>query len=142
MKIPTRKITKSILTALVAGTIASVNLIAPVQAGGFFSLTVLPAAGQDAQALRAGMQMFNIVNGLKTNGGVVSQNGMNNGAILGQNGAGNFGSIWQQGAGHNANLQQNGNNNAYGIYQFGEDTDVNVNQFGNGQTGATFLFGF
>ncbi len=142
MKFSTRKIAKSALTALVATTIAATSLVAPAQAGGSFSLTILPAAGEDAQALRAGMQIFNLINALEANGGVVRQNGMNNGAMLGQNGNGNFGTIWQQGNGHSANLQQNGNNNAYGIYQFGEDTDVDVSQFGNGQTGATFVFGF
>ena len=133
---------KSIMTGLMVAAIGTASAVAPASAAGSFSLTILPAAGQDAEAMRAGMQIFNLINSAKTNGGVIRQNGFGNGAMMGQNGNGNFGTIWQEGNGHSGNLQQNGNGNAYGIYQFGENTNVDVNQFGHGQTGATFVFGF
>ncbi len=142
MAIKTKKFFKSIMTGLMVATIASASVVAPAAAAGSFSLTILPAAGEDADALRAGMQIFNLLNAAKTNGGVIRQNGTGNAAQLGQNGSDNFGTIWQEGNGHSGNLQQNGNGNAFGIYQFGENTSVNANQYGNGQTGATFIFGF
>lgn len=138
----TKNFFKSIMTGLMVATIASASAVAPAAAAGSFSLTILPVAGEDADALRAGMQIFNLLNGAKTNGGVIRQTGFGNGAQMGQNGSGNFGTIWQEGNGHSGNLQQNGNDNAFGIYQFGENTNANVNQYGNGQTGATFIFGF
>lgn len=142
MTFTAKKLFKSAMTALVAVSIASASMVAPAAAAGSFSVTILPAAGEDADALRAGMQIFNLINSLEQSGGVISQNGTGNGAMMGQNGNGNFGTIWQEGNGHSGNLQQNGNGNSYGIYQFGENTNVDVNQFGNGQTGATFIFGF
>ncbi len=142
MTSPAKKLFKTALSALMAVSIASASMVGPAAAAGSFSLTILPAAGEDADALRAGMQIFNLINSLEQSGGVISQNGTGNGAMMGQNGSNNFGTIWQEGKGHSGNLQQSGNGNAYGIYQFGENTNVNVNQFGNGQTGATFVFGF
>lgn len=142
MSLKAPKFFKSIMTGLMVATIASASMVAPAAAAGSFSLTILPAAGQDADALRAGMQIFNIINSMEANGGAVHQNGMNNSALLGQNGSGNFGTIWQEGNGHSGALDQVGDGNAYGIYQFGENTDVDVSQFGNDQTGATFIFGF
>lgn len=142
MTFKTPKFFKSIMIGLVATTMATSSFAAPTNIGGSFSLTILPGNNtEEAQALRAGMAIFNIINSLE-NGAAVRQNGINNSAGMQQNGMGNFGTIWQEGVGNSGTLQQNGNNNAYGIYQFGENTNVDVSQFGNNQTGATFIFGF
>ncbi len=133
---------KGIVGALVAASLGLGAMAGPAQAAGSLSITLLPGTAEDAQAMRAGMMIFNILNSMKTNGGVVRQNGFDNSAGLRQYGSSNFGTIWQEGVGHQGTLQQNGTNNAYGIYQFGENTNVDVSQFGSGQTGATFIFGF
>ena len=141
------KIVKYAMAGAVALTMAASTMVTPALAspaniGGSFSLTILPGNNtEEAQALRAGMLLFNIINSLE-NGAAVRQRGVNNSAGMRQNGLGNFGTIWQEGVGNRGVLQQNGNNNAYGIYQFGRNTDVDVSQFGNNQTGATFVFGF
>jgi Curlin associated repeat len=137
----TRKSLKTILTGLAFAAMTLTSLAAPASAAGSISLTILPGTAQDAQAMRAGMQIFSLLNAMES-GASVSQNGMNNLAGIGQNGTGNNGIIYQEGNGHSANLQQTGNNNSYGIFQFGEDTNVDVSQYGNDQTGATFIFGF
>ncbi len=141
MTIRPRKALKAIIIGLMAATIASPALAAPANIGGSLSITILPAAGEQADAMRAGMQIFQLINAME-NGANISQNGTNNSAGIGQNGMGNNGLIYQDGVGHNATLNQTGNNNSYGIFQFGENTDVDVSQYGNDQTGATFVFGF
>jgi hypothetical protein len=141
MSIKTKKIFKSIMASVMVATIASASLVAPAAAAGSFSLTLLPGNTKDAQAMRAGMQIFNLIQAIEADGSI-NQNGMNNVAGLKQGGNGNFGTIWQEGNGHHGTLNQQGNNNSYGIYQFGENTNVDVSQYGNSQTGATFIFGF
>jgi len=126
---------------LAVAALASLALVAPASAAGTFSFTILPGTTQEANAMRAGLQIFSLVNGLQ-NGANVVQNGFNNQAGIGQNGFGNNGLIYQEGRGHSANLQQNGYYNSYGIFQFGENTNANVVQNGYGQTGMTFVFGF
>ncbi len=132
---------KALMTGLVVASLASVAFVAPAAAGATFSLTFLPGNTEDAEAMRAGLQIFSLLNGLK-NGANVRQHGFNNQAGINQFGYANNGLIYQEGNGHSANLQQNGNNNSYGIFQFGENTNANVVQNGYGQTGATFIFGF
>lgn len=136
-----RKPLKVLMSGLVVATMASVSFIGPAAAAGSISLTFLPGNTQDANAMRAGLQIFSLINGLQ-NGANVRQYGFNNQAGIGQNGYGNNGLIYQEGNGHSANLQQNGYDNSYGIFQFGENTNANVTQNGYGQTGATFVFGF
>jgi len=136
-----RKPIKALMTGLVVASLATVSFVAPAAAGVTFSLTFLPGNTQDANAMRAGLQMFSLINGLQ-NGANVRQFGFNNQAGINQNGFGNNGLIYQEGNGHTGTLQQNGNNNSYGIFQFGENTNANVVQNGYGQTGATFVFGF
>jgi len=140
------KIIKSAIAGVLAITMAATStglaVAGPSSIGGSFSITILPGNNtEEAQAMRAGMALFNIINSME-NGAAVRQNGNNNSAGMQQNGMGNFGTIWQEGSGNAGTLQQNGNNNAYGIYQFGDNTNVDVSQFGNNQTGATFIFGF
>lgn len=138
----TRNFFKTTLIALSLVSMTSLGFVAPAAAAGSFSLSFATNSPRHAQELRAGMQIFNILNSLENRGGVIHQNGRNNAAGLRQNGNGNFGTVWQEGEGHHGQLEQNGSGNAYGVYQFGRNTDVNVRQIGNGQTGATFVFGF
>ncbi len=138
----TRKSFKTTLIALSLASIASLGFVAPAAAAGSFSLSIATGSPRHAQELRAGMQIFNILNSLENRGDIIRQNGRNNAAGLRQSGNGNFGTVWQEGEGHQGRLDQNGNGNAYGVYQFGRNTDVNVRQIGNSQTGATIIFGF
>ena len=135
-------ISKTGLTAFVLASIFTLGTIAPSQARGSFSLSFSTNSPRQAQELRAGMQIFNLINSVENRNGVIHQRGGNNSAGLQQGGHGNFGTIWQEGNAHRGVLQQNGQNNTYGIYQFGRNTDVDVRQIGNGQSGATFVFGF
>ena len=135
---PTLKI---LMASLVAATLGSVALTNPAAAGGSISFDIAPTNAQDAQALKAGLQIYSIVNAVQ-NGASIKQIGMNNLAGIGQAGSGNLGIVHQKGNGHSGTLLQNGNNNAYGIFQFGENTNANVVQNGNGDAGATFQFGW
>ena len=137
-----RKSVKTIVATLIVATLASTSFVAPAIAGGSFSLSIAAANNsEEAEALRAGMALYSIFNAVQ-GGAIVSQNGFNNMAGIGQNGWGNQGIVHQEGNGHVGTIQRNGNNNAYGLFQFGEDTNVQANQFGNGNTGATFVFGW
>jgi len=136
----TRKILKTLTASLVAATIGSAALSLPAAAGGSFSLTYVPTNTEDAQALRTGLALYSLFNGMQN--GTITQYGFNNMAGLAQNGAGNLGVIHQEGQGHNGTLTQNGNNNACGIFQFGQNTSANVNQTGNNGTCATIAFGW
>ncbi len=136
----TTKLAKTLIAGIVVVGIASTSAIAPATAGGSLSISIAPTNAEEADAMRAGLQIYSIINSIQ-NGGI-RQHGNNNRAGLRQNGGGNFGVVHQEGNGHNGTLNQNGNNNAYGLFQFGENTNANVNQHGNGQTGATFVFGW
>jgi hypothetical protein len=127
--------------SLVAATLAIAPMTVPAEAGGSVSVSIVPQSQKDAQALRTGMQLYSLFNGIK-GGASIKQLGINNIAGIGQNGGGNFGVVHQEGNGHAGTLQQNGNNNAYGIFQFGKNTNSNVVQNGNGDVGATFQFGW
>ncbi|MFK8033194.1 MAG: curlin repeat-containing protein, partial [Hyphomicrobiales bacterium] len=105
--------TTAIKTTLAALTIATAAALtaAPAQAGGSISISLEPQNAKQEQAMRAGLLIFGIANGIK-NGGHIGQNGNNNSAGLAQNGSGNLGIVHQDGDGHNGTVQQNGNNNA------------------------------
>jgi hypothetical protein len=137
MKRPTLKNT---IAALAIATTAALT-VSPSMAGGSISISLTPQDAEQEQAMRAGLLIFGIVNGIK-NGGHIGQNGNGNTAGLAQNGSGNLGIVHQEGNGHNGTVQQTGNNNAHGLFQFGENTDGHVAQTGNGETGATFQFGW
>ena len=137
-----RKSVKTIIATLIVASLASTSFVAPAMAGGSFSISFAAADNsEEAEAIRTGMALYSIINTLE-GGAVINQNGFNNMAGIGQNGWGNQGIIHQEGNGHNGTIQQTGNNNAYGLFQFGENTNVQANQFGNGNTGATFVFGW
>ncbi|MCR9239590.1 MAG: curlin [Alphaproteobacteria bacterium] len=136
----TRTTLKTTLAALTIATVAALTAT-PSMAGGSISVSLTPQDAEQEKAMRAGLTIFGIVNGIK-NGGHIGQNGNGNTAGLGQNGSGNLGIVHQEGDGHNGTVQQNGNNNAHGLFQFGENTDGHVAQNGNGETGATFQFGW
>lgn len=128
----------TIASVLVA---ASLGLAAaPAAAGGQVSINIVPQNAQDEQALRTGLVIYSIVNGIK-NGGI-KQKGNGNMAGLAQNGSGNLGIVHQEGDGHNGTLQQNGNGNACGLFQFGKNTSGHVSQNGDGGTCATLQFGW
>ncbi|QKV18463.1 curlin [Oricola thermophila] len=134
---PRRKLIASLFAA--AAAVSAVT--APAMAGGSISVSIAPQGPEAEQAMRAGLGIYSVVNGLQ-NGGNITQLGMNNLAGIAQNGSGNHGIVHQEGDGHSGTLQQNGNGNAYGLFQFGKGTDAHVVQNGNGQTGATFAWGW
>ena len=135
------KLTKSILTGLSAAMIATFMAAAPASAGGQIQINVAPQNADQDKAMRTGLALYSIVQGIKAQGGI-TQNGNGNKAGVAQMGTGNQGIIHQEGDGHNGNVQQAGNNNAYGLFQFGKNTNSHVGQSGNGGTGATFVFGW
>jgi len=137
----TRTALKTLIAGFMAATIGSAALIVPAQAGGSVSFSFAPTNAQDAQAMKAGLQIYSIVNAVQ-NGASIKQIGMNNLAGIGQAGSGNLGIVHQEGNGHTGTLQQNGNDNAYGIFQFGQNSNANAVQNGNGETGATVSFGW
>lgn len=134
-------IAKSIVTGVSAAAIASLIAIAPASAGGQIQFDVKPQDEEQAKAMRTGLAFYSIVQGIKSQGGIV-QNGNGNSAGVGQNGSGNQGIVHQQGDGHNGTVQQVGNNNSQGLFQFGKNTNADVEQNGDDQTGATFVFGW
>ncbi|WP_346913300.1 curlin [uncultured Roseibium sp.] len=131
----------AIAKTLTAATIATFVSIGSAFAGGSFSINIAPTDADQATAMRAGLAMYSVFNGIKQGGGI-KQNGFGNMAGVLQNGLGNNAVVHQQGNGHNGTIQQNGNNNSYGLFQFGQGTDAHIAQNGNGQTGATFQFGW
>lgn len=135
--------TKSLNTlaaAFVAVSIGTAGLVTPAAAGGSVSISVAPANAKQEKAIRAGLGLYALYNGIR-NGGI-RQKGTGNAAGLGQTGTGNLGVIHQDGRGHEGTLQQNGNGNSHGLFQFGRNTSGHVAQTGNGGTGATFQFGW
>ena len=133
--------TSSFKAAVLAAALGTAAFAAPAHAGGQVAFTVTPTNADEAQAMRAGLALYSIVNGFSGGSGI-RQAGFGNAAGLAQNGGGNLGVVHQQGSGHNGTLNQNGNGNAHGLFQFGRNTNGHVAQNGNGQTGATFVFGF
>ena len=128
--------------AIIALTLAATTAIAaPAMAGGTISFEVEAKNADEANAIRAGLTMYQIVNDIQTNGHI-SQNGINNVAALAQGGSGNTGVIHQEGNNHDASLQQAGTNNSYGVFQFGDGANGNVQQNGNGEAGLLFQIGF
>lgn len=130
---------KTLTAALAAAMIGTASLAAPAMAGQV-SINLTPADAEQEKAMRFGLGMYALVNGIK-NGGI-KQNGSGNAAGLAQNGSGNLGVVHQEGDGHNGTLEQNGNNNACGLFQFGKNTDGHVQQNGDGGTCATVQFGW
>ncbi len=129
--------TRKTLTAAIAAAMISVS--APAMAGQI-SFNLTPADADQEKAMRMGLGMYALINGI-TNGGI-TQHGSGNAAGLAQNGSGNLGVVHQEGDGHNGTLEQNGNGNACGLFQFGKNTDGHVQQNGNGGTCASFQFGW
>ncbi len=133
------KTANALATILVVLSIGAVTA-APAAAGGSVSISLAPANAKQDRAMRAGLGIYALYNGIK-NGGI-RQKGVNNSAGLAQSGSGNLGVVHQKGNGHNGTLQQNGNGNSHGLFQFGRNTNGHVVQNGNGGTGATFQFGW
>lgn len=135
----TTKTLQTLMAGLVAATLGTAAMTIPASAGGQFSVTVLPGNAKQEQAMRAGLGIYALVQGIRS--GSIKQHGTNNSAGLKQNGKGNLGIVHQEGNGHNGTLQQNGNGNSFGLFQFGRNTNGHATQAG-GQTGATFQFGW
>jgi hypothetical protein len=132
-----RHLKKIAIATVTAATLAT----APALAGGSISVDIKPTNQEQADAMRAGLQIYSIVKGVE-DGSLIEQLGNGNSAGLAQIGSGNVGVIHQEGNGHNGTIQQNGNGNSHGLFQFGENTDGHVVQNGDGQSGLTFQFGF
>ena len=128
-------IRNTLAAALIAMTVA-----APAHAGGQVSFDFKPANAEQDQAMRMGLGLYALTQGIK-NGGI-KQLGNGNMDGLAQNGSGNLGIVHQEGDGHNGTLTQNGNNNACGLFQFGKNTDGHVTQNGDGGTCATVQVGW
>lgn len=128
------------LIKFVASALTVAALSAPALAGGQVSLTVTPTDPEAAQAMRTGIGLVSIFQGLSQDGGI-SQNGMNNMAGLFQNGSNNQGLLIQDGNNQNGQIIQNGDNNSCALIQLGEGTDGQCVQNGD-ETSATVQFGF
>ena len=128
------------LAALVAASLGTAAVATPAAAGGSLSISLAPASQDQAHALRTGLTIYALANGIRN--GSIRQFGSGNSGGLAQNGSGNLGIVHQEGQGHNGTIQQNGNGNAYGLFQFGRNTSGNVVQNGDGNAGATFQFGW
>jgi hypothetical protein len=130
-------ILRSTTTALLISSIAL-----PATAGGTLSFTLNPANQQEGDAMRAGLALYQIVQGVES-GAFVHQDGSLNGAAIAQvAGGGSVGVIHQDGNGHNAILDQQGHNQAHGIFQFGDGANAQVVQSSDHDTGLTFQFGW
>lgn len=134
------KTPNTLAAAFVALSIGIAGLVTPAAAGGSVSISVAPANAKQEKAMRAGLGLYALYNGIR-NGGI-RQRGTGNSAGLSQNGTGNLGIVHQEGRGHDGTLQQNGNGNSYGLFQFGRNTSGHVAQSGTGGTGATIQFGW
>ena len=125
---------------LTAALVAATTL--PAAAEGHLSLTVSAGNADESRAIRAGLAIYRIAQGVES-GAFVHQDGALNGAAIAQvAGGGSTGVIHQEGDGHAARLDQQGHGQAHGIFQFGDGADANVTQTQTGQTGLTFQFGF
>lgn len=131
---------KTLTAAALVATTAFAAL--PAAANGTLSFTVNASNAQEAQAIQAGLMLYQIAQGVES-GAFVHQDGSLNGAAIAQvAGGGSTGVIHQDGNGHSATLDQQGHGQAHGIFQFGNGANANVVQTQNGQAGLTFQFGF
>ena len=132
--------TRTLKTIAASAVIAMAALAAPAQAGGSISIGIEPTSQEQADAMRAGLQIYSLVKGAQS-GGLIEQLGNGNSAGLAQLGSGNVGVVHQDGDGHNGTITQNGNGNSHGLFQFGKNTNGHVTQHG-GDSGLTFQFGW
>lgn len=133
--------TATTVKAALVAALGAATLASPAHAGGSIGFTVTPTGAGEAQAMRAGLAVYSIVNGFNGSSGI-NQIGSGNAGGLTQNGSGNLGVVHQQGSGHTGTLTQNGSGNAHGLFQFGNSSNGHVVQHGSGGTGATFVFGW
>lgn len=108
--------------------------------GGQISINVTPSNADKARALRLGLALYALSQGIDENGHV-TQTGINNAAGIYQGGPNNHAIVHQEGRGHTGTVSQTGGNNSYGLFQFGENTTSHVSQTG-GQSGLTLQFGW
>jgi hypothetical protein len=108
---------------------ASLPMAAPAEAGQV-TFHIKPR-GKDARALRTGLAIYSIIQGVQ-NRAKVQQNGNNNAAGVAQNGSGNGALLVQDGSGHTGTITQNGNSNGCALLQFGKNANGSCTQNGNG----------
>lgn len=114
----------------------------PAAANGTLSFTVNASNQDEADAIRAGLFLYQLAQGVES-GAFVHQDGSLNGAAIAQvAGGGSTGIIHQDGTGHSATLDQQGHGQAHGIFQFGTGADAQIVQTSNGEAGLTFQFGW
>ncbi|MEL7114432.1 MAG: curlin, partial [Pseudomonadota bacterium] len=114
---------------LFAALALTISLATPALAGGTLTFNFEAKNGHQADALRAGLVLYQIARDIDTNGHI-SQRGINNMAALAQGGSGNIGVIHQDGSNHDATLTQTGGYNSCGVFQFGNGATSNVHQTG------------
>lgn len=126
---------------LTAATVAVATLTAlPVLAGQTLTFGYTAKTQEEAEAMRAGLAIYSLVNDIHTNGHV-TQNGVNNAAGIVQGGGRNRAIIHQDGNNHNGSIYQTGGNNSCGLFQFGNGATGHVRQSG-GQTCIVIQHGF
>jgi len=117
---------------LTAATVAMAALTAaPVIAGQTLTFGYHAKNQKEADAMRAGLAIYTLVNDIHTNGHV-TQNGFNNAAGIAQGGGNNRAFIHQNGRNHNGSITQMGGNNSCGLFQFGNGANGHVRQNGGG----------
>lgn len=130
---------KILVPALVATATATAGL--PAAANGTLSFTLNATNSDEANAIRAGLTLYQLFRGAES-GAFVHQDGTLNGAAIAQAaGGGSVGVIHQDGSAHAATLDQQGHGQAHGIFQFGTGANAQVVQTADGQAGLTFQFG-
>ena len=134
----TLKILSAVLLAVSAG---SAGIATPALAAGQITIGYAPTNAQDAQALKTGLAVYSLINGM-SQGANIQQNGAANLAGILQNGSGNHGVLVQQGSGHTGTIEQNGNNNSCGLFQFGKNTSGSCVQNGDDGAAAAVQIGF
>lgn len=131
---------RTFAAALLLGLAGFSALVKPAEAGGRLSWSYAPADREAAATLSMGLRLYSLYNDVRD--GSIRQKGRDNVAGLAQRGRGNLGLVEQRGGSHSGTLEQDGDGNAYGIFQFGRSTDDRVVQRGNGNSGATFSYGW
>ena len=136
------KIATTLAAALLAASVGVTSLATatPATAGGQLTIKIKPK-GRDARALRTGLAILGVVQGLQ-NKARVRQYGNGNASGIAQNGSGNGALLVQNGNNHTGTIVQNGNRNGCALIQFGKGTNGSCTQNGNGQFGLILQGGW
>lgn len=115
-------------------------LASQAAAGGVLTFNFNAQNGQQANAIRSGLVLYQVYKDIDTNGHI-SQRGVNNLARMAQGGPGNIGIIHQDGSNHDASLTQTGGYNSCGVFQSGHGATYHGHQTG-GDACLVFQHGF